>query len=107
MKSAGPEEDPVMNFFLNGREFANSLRQSLLLPTLKVGHDVTKSVNSYGKAVYQYTNHHLTFSMMQTRLIPLPTSTWCSPLPRMNASGTTICRSTKWDIIPVPVDICR
>jgi len=37
MKSAGPEENPVMRFFQCSREFANSLRQPLSLPTLKVG----------------------------------------------------------------------
>ena len=46
----------------------------------------------------------LTFSIIHTRFIAEPISTWSSPLPRMNASGTTTCAFTKWDITPVDVD---
>lgn len=34
----------------------------------------------------------LTFSMMHTRLMVLPSPMWYSPLPRMKADGTTTCR---------------
>lgn len=43
---------------------------------------------------------------MQTRLIVDPISTCNSPEPNMNASGTTTCRFTKCDIIPVDVETC-
>lgn len=49
----------------------------------------------------------LTFSMMQTKLIADPMSTCNSPEPKINASGTTTCKFTKCDIIPVAVDICN
>lgn len=41
---------------------------------------------------------------MQTRLIVDPISTCNSPEPNINASGTTTCRLTKCDIIPVAVE---
>lgn len=44
---------------------------------------------------------------MQTRLIVDPISTCNSPEPNMKASGTTTCRFTKCDIIPVAVETCK
>lgn len=45
-----------------------------------------------------------TFSIMHTKFIADPISTWSSPEPKMNASGTTTWRFTKCDITPVDVD---
>lgn len=45
-----------------------------------------------------------TFSIMHTKLIADPISTWSSPEPRMKASGTTTWRFTKCDMTPVDVD---
>lgn len=45
-----------------------------------------------------------TFSIMHTKLIADPISTWSSPEPKMKASGTTTWRFTKCDITPVDVD---
>lgn len=41
---------------------------------------------------------------MQTKLIVDPISTCSSPDPSMNASGTTTCRLTKCEIMPVDVE---
>lgn len=51
----------------------------------------------------------LTFSMTQTKSIMLPISTWCSPdrLPCIVASGTTICKFTKWDTKPALLETCN
>lgn len=49
----------------------------------------------------------LTFSIMHTRFIMDPTSTWCSPLPNINASGITMFRLTKCDNIPVLLETCN
>lgn len=48
----------------------------------------------------------LTFSIMQTKSMMLPTSTWCSPepVPCILASGITIWRLTKWDTRPALLD---
>lgn len=44
---------------------------------------------------------------MQTKLIVDPMSTWSSPEPKMNASGTTTCKFTKCEITPVAVETCK
>lgn len=51
--------------------------------------------------------HKITFSMIQTKLMAEPMSTCSSPEPKINASGTTTCRFTKCDMMPVAVDICK
>lgn len=45
-----------------------------------------------------------TFSIMHTRFIADPISTWSSPLPSINASGTTTWTFTKCEMTPVDVD---
>jgi len=51
MKSTVPEEDPVMIFFSKWSRILE-FPEMLLLPNLKVDRDVTKLVDSCGKAVY-------------------------------------------------------
>lgn len=48
-----------------------------------------------------------TFSIMHTKFIADPISTWSSPLPKMKASGTTTWRFTKCDTTPVDVETCE
>lgn len=80
-------------------------------PTLEHTHTIRITINlcqkSYGPVCVPFFSMRLTFSMMQTKLIADPMSTCNSPEPKINASGTTTCKFTKCDIIPVAVDICN
>jgi hypothetical protein len=49
----------------------------------------------------------LTCSIMQTKEMRLPLSTWYSLLPKMKASGCTTVKSIFLDMTPFPVASCK
>lgn len=73
------------------------------LSTLSMEHEADCSRNEDGRLKIAQKGSP-TFSIMHTKLIADPISTWSSPEPKMKASGTTTWRFTKCDITPVDVD---
>lgn len=93
-----------MNVKHYGKAFASFSILLLAFGLISLENSQWNRMNPSTEKVWKAWKTEPTFSIMHTKLIADPISTWSSPDPRMKASGTTTWRFTKCEITPVDVD---